>query len=131
MTKPVNLAEALGAAEGTAIECLTLYIPSQDRNGKKFDPKPWIDEAIEVLAAIGGGATAMPPADGAWINPATTKVIKEKVTLVYTYIDPDKFVKNLPKLRAFLHRVGRETGQGEVVCEFADQLFRITKYDPN
>ncbi|MBS0540274.1 MAG: hypothetical protein JSR47_16015 [Proteobacteria bacterium] len=83
-----------------------------------------------MLAVIGGGATAMPPADGAWINPVTTKVIKEKVTLVYTYIDPDKFEKNLSKLRAFLHRLGRETSQGEVVCEFADRLFRITKYDP-
>ena len=35
----------------------------------------------------------------------------------------------LPELREFLHRLGRDTGQGEVVCEFQDALFKIREFD--
>lgn len=71
----------------------------------------------------------MPPADGAWLNPETDKRTREKVVLVYTFVDPDCFEQQLPSLRRFLHRLGRETNQGEVVCEFEGQLFKIRDYD--
>jgi hypothetical protein len=54
----------------------------------------------------------------------------EKTTIIYTYIYPDRFEKNLKLLREFLHRFGRETNQGEVVFEFAGEFFRIREYDP-
>lgn len=128
--KPLDLEKAMGADAASAIQRLTLYIPSRDQHGKDFNPKPWVDEALRLLSSIGGGATAMPPVDGAWLNPATAKLVIEKVVLVYTFIDPDKFVAALPALRAFLHRLGRETDQGEIVFEFEDRLFRIRQYDP-
>ena len=127
--KALDLAEAVGAAQASAIQRLTLYIPSRDQHGQDFDPKPWIDRALEFLSTIGGGATAMPPVDGAWINPKTSQLVTEKVVLVYTFIDPDKFEAALPELRAFLHALGKETDQGEIVFEFEDRLFRIRKYD--
>lgn len=37
----------------------------------------------------------------------------------------------LPALRAFLHRLGRETDQGETVFEFDDRLYKIRTYDRN
>ncbi len=129
MSEPVNVGNALGAAEDASIERLTLYIPSQDRDGQSFDPLPWITEAMRLLSSIGGGATAMPPADGAWLNQLTGSLIIEKVVLVYTFIDPDRFEAQLTALRNFLHRLGRETNQGEVVCEFEGQLFKIREYD--
>lgn len=129
MPDDINLGDALGAAEDASAERLTLYIPSQDSEGVPFDPRPWIEEAQHLLAAIGGGATAMPPADGAWLNPATDRLVIEKMVLVYTFIDPDRFEQRIPALRQFLHRLGRETGQGEVVCEFEGQLFKIREYD--
>lgn len=129
MSGAVDLGQALGAAEDTSIERLTLYIPSQDRDGRAFDPRPWIEEALHLLAAIGGGATAMPPADGAWQNPETGRLVMEKVALAYTFIDPDRFEDELPALTRFLHRLGRETNQGEVVCELAGQLYKIRDYD--
>jgi hypothetical protein len=46
-------------------------------------------------------------------------VLWEKTTIIYTYIVPHRFEKNLKSLREFLHRFGRETNQGEVVFEFA------------
>jgi hypothetical protein len=47
----------------------------------------------------------------------------------YTFIDPDRFEPMLPELRRFLHKLGRETRQGDVVCEFEGVLFKIRNYD--
>jgi hypothetical protein len=127
--KTLDLAKVMGADAASAIQRLTLYIPSRDQHGEDFDPRPWVDEALRLLSSIGGGATAMPPVDGAWFNPATAKLVIEKVVLVYTFIDADKFVEHLRALRAFLHRLGRETDQGEIVFEFEDRLFRIRAFD--
>jgi len=124
-----DLAAVVGAAESAAIQRLTLYIPSRDKDGRDFDPSPWVEEALRLLSKIGGGATAMPPVDGAWLNPETSELIREKVVLVYTFIDPDQFEATLDELRAFLHRLGRETDQGEIVFEFDDRLFKIRDYD--
>jgi hypothetical protein len=129
LANTLDLGQALGAAEDASIERLTLYIPSHDRDGRRFDPQPWIDEALGLLARIGGGATAMLPADGAWLNPATDRLVVEKVVPVYTFIDPDRFEQQLGALRRFLHRLGRETNQGEVVCEFEGQLFKLRDFD--
>jgi hypothetical protein len=129
MAEQIDLGNALGAAEEGSAERLTLYIPSRDRDSVAFDPQPWIEEALRLLSRIGGGATAMPPADGAWLNPETDALVREKVVLVYTFIDPDRFERELPDLRRFLHRLGQETRQGEVVCEFQAVLFKPRDYD--
>ncbi len=127
--KAINFGSALGAVEAGSIEVLTLYIPSRDRGEVEFDFRPWVDEALRLLSRIGNGATAMPPADGAWLDTTRNVLIKEKVTLVYTFIDPDKLVATLPDLKRFLHRLGRETGQGEVVCEFDRVLYKISDFE--
>jgi hypothetical protein len=82
-----------------------------------------------LLSDIGGGATVLPPVDGAWFNPDTGMLIKEKIVLAYTYVQPGRFIRSLPRVRAFLHRMGRQTRQGEVVAEFANRLYRITTFD--
>lgn len=82
-----------------------------------------------LLSNIGGGATVLPPVDGAWFNPDTGRLIKEKIILAYTYVQPSRFIGSLPRVRAFLHRMGRQTRQGEVVAEFNNRLYRIITYD--
>jgi hypothetical protein len=127
--QPINLAGVLGAAESASIECLTFYIPSKDKFGHDIDQAPWIDEALALLSQIGGGATVLPPAEGAWLNPETAALIRETVVLVYTYVDPYRFGALLGRIREFMHRLGRETGQSEVVLEFADRLYKIRHFD--
>src|SRR5258708_34924887 len=95
--KPLDLAKSMGA-EASAIQRLTLYIPSRDRRGKGFDAKPWVDEALGLLSGIGGGATALPPVDGAWIGPDTETLITEKIVLAYTCLYPAGFGAALPQL---------------------------------
>lgn len=126
----MNLNEALGISREAAVERLTLYIPSRDRNGNEFDQAPWVNEALLLLSGIGGGATAMPAADGAWLDPTNGNFIRERIVIIYTFIDPEKMTLRMADLRSFLHRLGRETNQGEVVCEFEGVLLTIDKFDP-
>lgn len=128
----VILSKLLGASEEPAFQRLTLYIPDKDKSGKKIkDHRKWIDRAREILTVIGGGATALPPADGTWHNPDNEETVWEKTTLIYTFVDPDKFEKNFSALRSFLHEFGKETGQGELVFEFDGKFYSISEYDPD
>jgi hypothetical protein len=75
----VNLMEALGAAEQAIQDRITIYIPSRGRNGEPVEFENWIGQAMELLSQIGGDATRMPAAQGAWLNPETDALIVEDV----------------------------------------------------
>ena len=125
-----DVGEALGASAATSTQVLTLYIPNKDRDGKEFGTqRKWVLEAAGLLAEVGGGVTVMPACEGGWFNEATADVVWESPIVVYTYIKPEPFTAALPRLRAFLHRLGRETNQGEVAVEFDGHFYRITTFD--
>jgi hypothetical protein len=48
---------------------------------------------------------------------------------VFSIIKPDEFTARLRQIREFLHRMGRETRQGEVACEFDGRFDRIRQFD--
>lgn len=128
-----DLAQALGAASDVLGQAVTLYIPSRDGvTDEEFDNRVWVSEAAEILARIGRGYTIMPPATGGYLR-QDGALVEELVTLVYAYIEPDPFEAALPRLREFLHRMGRQTRQEMVVLELAGSdeasFFRITEYD--
>lgn len=128
--REIHLSKLLGAIEEPSFQRLTLYIPDRDKHGKEIRKlKEWIKKARAILTAIGGGATALPPADGTWLNPENQETVWEKTTMIYTYIDPCGFEENIKELRAFLHAFGHQTNQGEVVFEFDGRFYRIRKYD--
>jgi hypothetical protein len=125
-----DLGKELGATEEPCAQRLTLYIPNKDHHGGLIaDHEKWAREAQELLTEIGDGATAFPPVDGTWRKPDGSD-LWEQTRMVYTYIDPDKLAANRTRLRAFLHRFGRETNQGKVVFEFDGWLWSIDQYDP-
>ena len=128
----VDLMEALGAQSGAAIQCITLYIPDRDREGRELGTqRKWVLEAIEILSKLNGGATAMPPSEGAWLN-EEGRIIGDRPVVVYSYLkDIPQFIAALPIIRELLHRMGRETNQGEVAFEFNNEFYRITTYDEN
>ena len=125
----VNLIEALGAAEEATQDRITVYIPSRDRDGKPVDFENWVVRALQLLSRVGGGATRMPPAQGAWLNPDTNAVIIEVVTLVYSYVDGDALAARLPEIRRFMHEMGRALNQGEVVVEVNESFYKIRDFD--
>lgn len=125
----MDLSEALGAGGGVSVQCLTLYIPDRDEEGNPLNnQRGWVLEAAELLARIGGGVTIMPPVEGGWVN-ESGKIVWEHPVLAYTFIRPASFRKLLPELREFLHRLGRETRQGEVALEFDGRFYRIRQFD--
>jgi hypothetical protein len=126
----IDLAAALGVLEAPSQQTLTLYIPDRDREGHEIGTqRRWVIEAAELLAEIGGGVTIQPPVEGGWYDEAARRVIWERPVLVYTHVRPRPFVASLPRLRGFLHRLGRETMQGAVALEFGDEFFRIQVFE--
>ncbi len=107
-----------------------MYIPNKDKNDQEIGTqRRWVLDAIQLLSEINGGATAI-PVEGGWLNDEG-KVILEDPVVVYSFVsDPDRFLANLPQIRAFLHRLGRETNQGEVAFEFDEFFYRIRQFDP-
>src|SRR5947207_3263290 len=122
---PIDFAEALGSEASYSNQCFAIYVPNKDRLGSEIgNQRKWVLEAVGLLTEINGGATAMPPAEGAWRDEADG-IVWENPVVVYSYIQFDEFAANFGRLREFLHRMGRETNQGEVVCEFDNQFHRI------
>ena len=125
----IDLAETLGVSASTSVQQLTLYIPNKDRENDEIgNQRKWVLEAAEILAEIGGGFTILPPVEGGWVN-ENGDVIWEHPVLLYTYIKPVPFLNALPRLREFLHRLGRETNQGEVAIELLGEFHRISDFD--
>jgi len=71
----------------------------------------------------------MPPVEGGWQNDEGD-IIWENPVIVYSFIRPDAFLASLPRIREFLHRMGRETNQGEIAVEFDRRFYRIRAFDP-
>jgi len=120
---------AFGAEAGVGVQCFTLYVPNKDRNDNEFGTqRRWVLEAINLLSEINGGATAI-PVEGGWVN-HDGKLILENPVVVYSFVvDAARFLGELPRLRAFLHSLGRETDQGEIAFEFGDHFYRIRAFD--
>lgn len=134
-TKPVqeealDLAKELGADASYSIQCFTVYIPNKDKNDQEIgNQRRWVLDIIRLLSEINSGATSL-PAEGGWLN-EEQKIILEEPVIVYSYVkDSANFWRSLPRLREFLHRMGRETNQGEIAFEFQGQFYRIRTFDP-
>jgi len=126
----IDLGQALGADAGVSTQCFTVYVPNKDRFGKEFgNQRKWVLEAIRLLSELNGGASAMPPVEGGWMDDED-EIVWENPVVVYSFIRTESFLANLPRIREFLHRMGRETEQGEIAFEFADRFYRIRTFDP-
>ena len=100
-------------------------MPDKDRHGNEIgNQRKWVLEALDLLGEINGGATAMPPCEGVWRN-EEGDVIREHPVVVYSWVVPEPFLANVARIREFLHRMGRETNQGEVAVEFDHRFYRI------
>ena len=125
----LDLAGVFGADAGVSAQCITLYIPNKDRYGREIgNQRKWVLEAIRLLSEINGGATAMPPVEGGWLDD-DKRIIWENPVVVYSFIKMERFVESIPTLREFLHTLGRETDQGEIAFEFDRKFFRIRNFD--
>jgi hypothetical protein len=125
----LDITASLGADAETSTQAFSIYVPNKDRDGKEIgNQRQWVLEALQLLGTIGGGATAMPPVEGVWMG-SGGEFVWENPVIVYSYIQPEQLIARLAELRSFLHRMGRETKQGEVACEFDGRFYRIRRFD--
>ena len=125
----IDLGKALGADSGVSTQCFTVYVPNKDRNGQEIgNQRKWVLEFIRLLCELNRGATAMPPVEGGWVN-TEDEIVWDGPVVVYSFVRPEPFLSNLPRLRELLHRMGRETNQGEVAFEFDGKFYRIRTFD--
>jgi hypothetical protein len=108
-----------------------LFVPSQDRSGRDIDHDSWVTRALETLGTLFRGATAYPRARGVWRDDEREGELRyEEPTVVTCYADPAALTDTArSRLRAFLHRLGRETNQGEVGIVIGDKYYGITEFD--
>jgi hypothetical protein len=125
----LDIADSFGALADTSTQSFSVFIPNKDRDAREIgNQRQWVIEALKVLGTIGGGATAMPPVEGVWLD-EHGEFVWENPVIVYSYVKPAEFLSRLAELRSFLHRLGRETRQGEVAFEFDGRFYRIRNFD--
>src|SRR6516162_4625768 len=109
-----DFAGVLGASKA-ASTLLVLFIPSRDRHDQAIDQDYWVEEALRVLGALFGGATAFPQGKGVWRDDAHGgKLLFDEPVVIQCYTSEQAIERQAPKLREFLQRMGREAKQGAV-----------------
>ena len=122
----------LGASQPVGTLIIVVFIPSQDRDGNAIDQDFWVRGALETLGTLFRGATAYPRARGVWRDDERGGILRyEEPILVTCYADPRAMTNAArARLREFLHRMGRESKQGEVGIVVGGDYYGITEFDP-
>lgn len=109
-----DFAKSLGASKG-ASTLLVLFIPSKDRSDEAIDQGHWVEEALNALGTLFGGATAFPQGRGVWRDDAQGgKLLFDEPVVIQCYISEQAVETQAEELRAFLYRMGREARQGAI-----------------
>jgi len=108
-----------------------LFVPSVDREGKPIDQAAWREETLRTFGRLFRGATAFPPGRGVWRDDEAAGVLVfDDTVLVTSYVDPKVLDDDcLTELRRFLHRLGRQTRQGEIGIVIGGSYYGITNFD--
>jgi len=108
---------------------LVLFIPSADREGKALHGQShWVNQALSVLGALFGGATAYPKAQGVWRDDDRGgALVFDEPVVMHCYTTPADIEDQtkLGELGNFCRRMGRETNQGEVGLVIGDEYIAI------
>jgi hypothetical protein len=120
-----DFAGALGASKAAAA-LLVLFIPSKDRRNKAINQRFWVEEALNVLGTLFGGATAFPKGRGIWRDDAQGgKLLFDEPVVIQCYTSEPLIEQQMPALRDFLYRMGRGARQGAVGLVIDDEYLEI------
>lgn len=130
MRSAPDLHTRLGAGPPAGAMQVTIFIPSVDHSGAAIDQHRWREETLRVLGVLFRGATAFPPGRGVWRNDETGELVFDDTVMVTCYLPEEALDEStLRTLRAHLHRLGRETRQGEVGIVIGNRYYGITTFD--
>jgi hypothetical protein len=120
-----DFAAALGASKA-ASALLVLFIRSKDRRNKLINQRYWVKESLNVLGTLFGGATAFPRGEGIWRDDAQRgKLLLDNPVVIHCYTSEHLIHQQMPALRDFLHRMGREARQGAIGLVIDDDYLEI------
>lgn len=120
-----DFAGVLGASKAAAA-LLVLFIPSKDRGDNPIDQAYWVDETLNVLGVLFGGATAFPQGRGIWRDDAQGGILLfDEPVVIQCYTSTQVLEVKMSALRDFLHRMGREAQQGAVGVVIDGDYFEI------
>ena len=109
-----DFAGILGASKA-ASALLVLFIPSKDRRNQPIDQAYWVEEALNTLGTLFGGATAFPQGRGVWRDDAQGgKLLFDEPVVMQCYTSAHRLEQQMQPLGDFLHRMGREARQGAI-----------------
>jgi hypothetical protein len=122
---------ALGARRPLGAPHLLVFVPTSDRHGRKLKGPSWTRPTLETLGRPFRGATAYPKGKGVWRDDgADGKLVFDDTTIVFSYIAKEDLTpSSLGELKAFLHRLGRDTHQGEVGMVLDGRYIGINVFD--
>lgn len=131
MARKPDARKRLGATHPLGVSQVVFFLPDRDRTGDGINQTFWRDEALTALGSLFRGATAFPPGRGVWRDDdAAGDLLFEETVIVISYVNPKNLTDRAWKtLRAFLHRFGRETNQGEVGVVIDGRYYGISRYD--
>ncbi len=126
----MDIGKAIGANLPAGTYPIMVFVPSQDVNGNEIDRDKWTEEALSVLGTLFRGATGL-PGFGVWRDDKQGgRLIHEEPVIIFCLANPEDVTDVAAKeLRKFLHRLGRETNQGEVGVVIEGTYFGITDFD--
>lgn len=91
----------------------------------------WADQTLRLFGRLFRGATALPPGRGAWRDDERGgALVFDDPQMVLAYVE-DGLLNDpvvVGELRRHIHRLGRETGQGEVGVVVDGTYFGVTDY---
>jgi hypothetical protein len=109
-----EFAKALGASKA-ASTLLVLFIPSKDRADQPIDQGFWVDETLNTLGKLFGGATAYSQGKGVWRDEAQGgKLLFDEPVVIQCYTCEQAIESRAADLKRFLHCMGREARQGAI-----------------
>jgi hypothetical protein len=109
-----EISRRLGAKKGS-ITLLALFIPSRDRLDTSIDQDFWVNESLNVLGLLFGGATAFPRGRGVWRDDAQGGILLfDEPVVIQCYTSAELLDQKTDELSEFLHRMGREARQGAI-----------------
>ncbi len=111
---------------------VVLFVPSVERDGiTTIHQEHWVEEALETLGQLYGGATAVPQAQGVWCDDEMGGIlVKDQPVVIHCYTTPADIADSdrLSRLGSFCRRMGREAHQGEIGLVIGDEYLAFRDF---
>ena len=102
---------------------ISIYIPSTINVNQKTDNTKQVNNTCVFLSGLFGGCTSV-NTSGCWID-SRNQLIKEDITIVYSFCDNIQFLRNRKKVIAYCKKLCNEMLQECVSLEINNKLYFI------